>query len=200
MKLQWSYDDEVLGCFAMNEVIEELKLDFKPDTLDPENPEVKQRIIMMLNSIMSEEPAIKAENIKAYARRWDDEKLSEHVTYLYGKWADNEGFVYVENDEIKSIFYEQKVAEDHEAVQTTLYLKANAFYEIVLTKWTELVAERKQQEIYQFLSGEQQLKLQKYFDLLQWTWKSTLLELYSRMTDRHAEFNYTHRQLLPGYN
>ena len=111
--------------------------------------------------------------------------------YLYGKWADSEGFVYVEEDEIKSIFDEQKVPEQYDAVQNTLYLKANAFYEIVLTKWAELVAERKQQEIYQFLSGEQQSKLQKYFNLLQWTWKSTLLELYSRMTDRREQFNYT---------
>ena len=81
-KTPMEYDDEVLRSYAMHEVIDKLKLDFKPDTLDLSRPYVKQGIIMMLNSIMSEEPAIKAENIKAYVRRCDDEKLSEHMTYL----------------------------------------------------------------------------------------------------------------------
>ena len=76
-------------------------------------------------------------------------------------------------------------------MQTVLYQKANAFYEIVLTRWAELIAKRKQQEIYQFISGEQQSKLQKYYDHFQWTWKSTLLKLYSRMSDRRDELNYT---------
>ena len=57
-KAPMEFDNDVLGCFAINEVIDELKLDFKPDTVDLERPDVKQRIILMLNSIMSEQPAI----------------------------------------------------------------------------------------------------------------------------------------------
>ena len=70
---------------------------------------------------------------------------------------------------MKIYIYEQKIREEHDDVQTVLYQKANAFNKVVLTRWTELVAERKQQIIYQFLSGEQQAKLLKYYDFLQCT-------------------------------
>ena len=65
-----------------------------------------------------------------------------------------------------------------------------ALYYLVQMQWTELVFMRKQQEVYDCLSIEEQLKLNQYCDLLQMVWYKTLHELHDRMTSK-KQFGYT---------
>ena len=184
-------DDEKLCCFAIDAIINELSTEYKPDQLDMTQITVQQEIYQMLNVIMSEDAEIRAENVSSYHKRADDEPVGKHCTFVFGQWSDNAGYTFETQGGEASIFSEPETPREYQATQEALRKNCVAFYTFFKTKWTELIAARKQQEIYQFLSFEEQNTLLKFFDMLQWAWKNTLVELYARMTAKAPTYKYT---------
>ena len=65
-----------------------------------------------------------------------------------------------------------------------LHQNALTLYYLVHMQWADLIFMRKQQEVYDFLLGEQQTRFTQYFDLFQMVWYKTFHELHDRMVSK----------------
>ena len=172
--------EETLCCYAIKAVIDVLRTDQKPNEIDLEDANLHAQIFPILTAIMNEDPETQEDIIQSYVKRSEQETASDHADYLFCKWADETGHLFNEGGLTKSLYNTLRPPADRLAEWTVLHQNALALYYLIHMQWADLVFMRKQQEVYDCLSNEEQNRLTQYFDLFQMIWYKTLHELHDR--------------------